>query len=268
MALVKRTVSGVVFIGLMLAGILGGPYPFAALFALVCVLSLTEFYRLFRQHRQLDIHWMNVVGGAYLFLAACQYFSGHGTAGIFLPWVLFYFFLTIHDLFTSRIESMDRVAYSLFGLAYVALPLSLLPKLAFMGDEYSPRLVLAVFILIWLADTMAYVCGSLLGRHRAIERISPKKSWEGYAGGLLFTLAGGYVLSLFWNDLNLWQWLGFAAVVCLAGDLGDLFESLIKRTLGVKDSGRLMPGHGGIIDRFDSSFFAIPAVALYLCLVF
>ncbi len=128
-----------------------------------------------------------------------------------------------------------------------------------------------MFILIWLSDTGAFCVGSLIGKHRLFERISPKKSWEGFFGGLIFCLIAGLVMFYGFHSyfliMNLWQMLGFCAMVCVMGTWGDLVESLIKRSLGVKDSGHLLPGHGGILDRIDSLLVVVPGVTVYIFLI-
>ena len=169
-----------------------------------------------------------------------------------------------------------HIAYSQI---YVALPFALVNMIAFFRGQFTPVLVLSLFVFIWVNDSFAYLTGSLFGRHRLFERVSPKKSWEGFVGGNLFALAVAYLMSvldqplsnlLVGNDgssLELWQWFVFAQIVVVFGTMGDLVESLLKRTLGVKDSGAAIPGHGGWLDRFDSLIFAAPVVACYLYLL-
>ena len=158
---------------------------------------------------------------------------------------------------------------------YIVLPLSLINVLAFktksftcFSDEVPFYVIpLAIYIFIWANDTGAYLSGSLLGKHKLFPRISPKKSWEGSIGGALLTVAGAVVISLFYGFMNVWQWVGMALVVVVFGTFGDLTESMVKRHLGIKDSGKMLPGHGGILDRLDSMLFAIPAVVMYLVVI-
>ena len=128
----------------------------------------------------------------------------------------------------------------------------------------TPMLPLSVFIFLWASDSGAYLVGSLIGKHRLFERISPKKSWEGSIGGGVLALVAAWALWYFFPIMSLWQWIGMALVVVVFGTWGDLVESLLKRQLGIKDSGHILPGHGGILDRFDSSMLAVPAVVIYL----
>ena len=153
---------------------------------------------------------------------------------------------------------------------YVALPFALLNVLAFQNSPetssvtYNPILPLSIFVFIWLSDTGAYCVGSLIGKHRLFERISPKKSWEGSIGGAGFSIASSFVFAHFFPFISMWQWAGLAVVVVIFGTWGDLTESLMKRQLGIKDSGNILPGHGGMLDRFDSALMAIPAAVFYL----
>lgn len=147
---------------------------------------------------------------------------------------------------------------------YIAVPFSIIPCLAFSNNGFVWIYPLAIFLFLWTNDTGAYCFGTLFGKHRLFERISPKKSWEGSIGGGVLSLVVASVVAYFDQSLNLWQWLGFALVVVVFGTWGDLVESLLKRQLGIKDSGNILPGHGGMLDRFDSSLLAIPAVAVYL----
>jgi phosphatidate cytidylyltransferase len=177
---------------------------------------------------------------------------------------------------SNPVEAWMHIAYSQI---YVALPFALVNMIAFFRGQFTPVLVLSLFVFIWVNDSFAYLTGSLFGRHRLFERVSPKKSWEGFVGGNLFALAAAYLMSvldqplsnlLVGNDgasLALWQWFVFAQIVVVFGTFGDLVESLLKRTLGVKDSGSAIPGHGGWLDRFDSLIFAAPVVACYLYLL-
>jgi len=174
-------------------------------------------------------------------------------------------------IFINRKDILHAIIYSFFGQIYVTLPLSILMLLSYqyqtLSNEYYFAFVLAIFVIIWVNDTAAFVVGSLLGKHKFIERISPKKTVEGFIGGIVFSVLAAVVLSSFFTDYSLLFWIGFSIVSALFGTLGDLFESLIKRTYEVKDSGSLIPGHGGILDRIDSLLIAIPAVYIYLAIM-
>ena len=152
---------------------------------------------------------------------------------------------------------------------FIALPLSLLNILAFQSTEnsfveYNPILPLSVFIFIWANDTGAYCVGSIIGKHRLFERISPKKSWEGSIGGGILVIAISLIFAHYFTFISPIKWVGLALTVVIFGTWGDLVESLFKRQLGIKDSGHILPGHGGMLDRFDSAILAIPATVVYL----
>lgn len=185
--------------------------------------------------------------------------------------VLSYLLILISSTtFIKRNDVLHGIIYSAFGQLYITLPMCLLMLISYsqpynyagIGYDYIP--VIALFVFLWVNDTAAYFIGSLTGKHKLIEHISPKKSVEGFVAGIIFTLLSSLIFAHLYPDFSIVFWAGFALIVSLFGTLGDLFESLIKRTCSVKDSGNLIPGHGGILDRIDSLLIAIPAVFLYL----
>ena len=185
-------------------------------------------------------------------------------------------YLLVSELYAKNRNAVTNMAYTMLGQMYIALPLALINVLAFKRDEYGNfsgydmLLPLSVFILLWANDSGAYCFGSMFGKHKLFPRISPGKTWEGSVGGGIFAVVIAGVIGILANSgseahvLNVAQWLGLGAVVVVFGTWGDLVESLFKRTIGVKDSGKILPGHGGMMDRFDSSLLAIPAAVLYL----
>ncbi len=271
--MLTRTISGIVFLAVVIGGFLLGPVAFGGVFAAVTLICLWEFYRMFRQKGVRINLPLNLLGGIYLFTAAWLYGAGQVSAQVFLPYLLVFLLILCEEVFKSKLTDIDSVAYSLFGQLYIAIPMMSLCLLVF-GKEHSyhPELALCVFIFIWISDTFAYLTGRFLGKHHLIERISPHKTVEGLVGGLLFTLVAAalfHFTGLFsFHFDSLWQWLGFALLCGLFGVMGDLFESTLKRVTGVKDSGRIMPGHGGLLDRFDSSLMALPAAACFYLLCF
>lgn len=247
------------------------PISFGVLFALITVLAVREFGHLVNNSGQVEIN-RNITGlaGAYLFLALMAFCSQVTDARVFLPYLLLLLYLMITELYLKKKNPLGNWAFTMLSQLYVALPFALLSVLAFHNDptassvSYNPVLPLSVFIFLWLSDTGAYCVGSLLGKHRLFERISPKKSWEGSIGGGVFAVAASWLLACFFPFLNGWEWMGLALTVVVFGTWGDLTESLMKRQLGIKDSGNILPGHGGILDRFDSALMAIPAAVVYL----
>ncbi len=266
--IVVRILAGAVFVGLLIAGMLLNQYTYLVLFCLITALSLKEFYGLVQNNAGVSLSkTLNIVGGMLLvgsFFLYCSPF--HNTIG-FSIYLLYLIALFVCELYRKRTEPLESLAYAALGQIYIALPFALTSCLVFGQTEdgaYSHVLLLAVFAFIWVNDSFAYLTGMAFGKHRLFERISPKKSWEGFFGGAIFAMASSYLFYLYTDFLSLGTWIGFALVVVIFGTWGDLVESLMKRTLKVKDSGNTIPGHGGLLDRFDSTILAIPAAVVYL----
>jgi len=268
--LLLRTLTGLVYTVVIIAGITGGSYSFLALFSTITVLCLWEFYNLINTQRQAKISlWYNCLGGLLLFVSAYLYAAGITSPIIFLSYLTYMMIVFISELYKKRQDPIIHSAYIFLGQCYIALPLALLNLLAFSaGKESNPQycwtFMLALFVFIWINDTGAYLVGIKFGKHRLFERISPKKSWEGFWGGLLLTAASSLVFARYAPEIPCYHWTGLAIAVVVFGTLGDLAESLIKRTLDVKDSGNVLPGHGGILDRFDSLLLAVYAMLFYV----
>lgn len=267
--LLLRTFTGGIFVLLVLAGIWFGPYSFVAAFGLITVLCLYEFYQLVNKLPSVSVRpLINCAGGLYLFVAGYLHLSsGIPVVVLALPYVLYILSLFIVGLYLKKENPAHCWAYSFLGQVYIAIPLCTLNMLCFLPDQfgqvvYSPVLLLALFVFIWINDTGAYLVGVTFGKHRLFERISPKKSWEGFFGGAVFAVSSSLLFARFVPDISLLYWICMAVVVVVFATWGDLVESLFKRTIGVKDSGKMIPGHGGILDRLDSAIFAAPAMAV------
>jgi phosphatidate cytidylyltransferase len=272
--LAVRTLSGAIYVGLITLSILCGPYTYAALFAVIAGLALWEFYRLLEKNAQVRINkTIAIIGGLYLFVSGFLGFAGILSLRYISLWFVFMLYLLIREVYAGRKNPIREVAYTFLGQIYIVLPLMFLGWLAYVGDTeetntFSPVFLMAFFALIWMYDTGAYIVGVTLGKHRLMERVSPKKSWEGLIGGLILALAASVVISiLFPGYLTMVQWIGFALITVVFGTWGDLVESMIKRSLNVKDSGNMIPGHGGILDRIDSCLLAAPAVLIYFLFI-
>ena len=271
---VQRTITGILFVVILVGCILLTPISFGILFALISALSVYEFGQLMDKSKQVAINKkITSLAGAYLFLAVMAFCTGATDAQVFLPYLLLLLYLMITELYLKKENPLGNWAFTMLSQLYIALPFALLNILAFHNDvasssvSYNPVLPLSVFVFIWLSDTGAYCVGSLIGKHRLFERISPKKSWEGSIGGGVFSIASSLVFAHYFPFLHLAAWMGLAFTVVVFGTWGDLTESLMKRQLGIKDSGNILPGHGGMLDRFDSALMAIPAAVIYLCAV-
>lgn len=268
--LIIRALTGIIFVVVLISAICIHPIFFLILFCIITGLTLWEFGGLVKHYENANLQrTVNVLGGVYLFIATFVYANGLTDGKIFLPYLLFIMLTMIAELYYKAPNPINNWAFTLFAQIYCAGSFSMLN---FIGAEpgtpgvmsYTPLFIMAIFIFVWLDDTGAYLVGSLIGKHKLFERISPKKSWEGFFGGLILALASSQAFAWFAPEINRMNWLGLAATVVLFGTWGDLIESLLKRTLGVKDSGNVLPGHGGMLDRFDSVMLAVPASYIYI----
>lgn len=268
--LIIRALTGIIFVVVLISAIYIHLIFFLILFCIITGLTLWEFGGLVKHYENANLQrTVNVLGGVYLFIATFVYANGLTDGKIFLPYLLFIMLTMIAELYYKAPNPINNWAFTLFAQVYCAGSFSILN---FIGAEpgtpgvmsYTPLFIMAIFIFVWLDDTGAYLVGSLIGKHKLFERISPKKSWEGFFGGLILSLASSQAFAWFAPEINRMNWLGLAATVVLFGTWGDLIESLLKRTLGVKDSGNVLPGHGGMLDRFDSVMLAVPASYIYI----
>ena len=227
--------------------------------------GLAEFYNLTKGTGIRPRKTAGMLTGILLFGISFMVASGKvpaTTCFIFFPLLLSFF---IAELYRKSEHPLENIATGMLGVVYVAVPLSLANFIVFPGNgSYSPNLMIALLVLIWVYDSGAYLFGVSLGKHRLFERISPKKSWEGAIGGMLVAFAAAFFISKQIREIPLIHWLVLALLVILISTFGDLSESLLKRQFGLKDSGRIIPGHGGLLDRFDSLFFAIPVFVCYV----
>lgn len=283
-----RTITGVIFVAAIVASFLR-PEAMVLLFSIVTGMTIWEFTGLVNEREHVTVNrFICTVAGVYFFYAMTYFcsdlYAGVAKSVVFIPYLVTVIYLLIAELYLKQEDPVQDWAYTMLSQMYIALPFSLLNVLAFTANSsgmvvFNTLLPLSVFIFLWVNDTGAYCVGSLLGRHKLFPRISPGKSWEGSIGGAVFVLAVAYGIgwldnmeiananhtsSIFAGMLSIPEWLGLGLVVVIFGTWGDLVESLFKRTLGIKDSGSILPGHGGMLDRFDSSLLAIPAAVVYL----
>ena len=273
---IKRILSGVIYIALIVGAILlldNSPVMYLVVFPLLIVLGIGEMVTMAKNDASQSwlVNVIDMLGGVGLFVAFYMHYEGEtmqSRALWLLPIAFYVIIRCIVQLYRPQQNALHSLERSFFSLGYVALPLSLLNCIMSIT---APRLLLGMFIFIWLYDTGAYCVGMLLGRHRLFERISPKKSWEGVIGGVAACIAGAYATHYWFDEFfqvpELTTWVGLSVVVAVFATFGDLVESLIKRIVGVKDSGHILPGHGGILDRIDSLLLVSPAVLIYLLLI-
>ncbi len=273
--LIARTLTGVAFVAVLVGGTLFSPLSFVVLFAIVTGLTVWEFSNNVNRHAGASVNKLiNTVAAVYLFLSFAGFCGDFVHSRAFIPYLVSIIYLLVSELYLQKPNPLKNWGFAFASQIYVALAFSLLNVLAFQYDpmtnqtSFEPIYPLSVFLFLWTSDTGAYCCGSLLHKRfpaKLFERISPKKSWVGSIGGGVLCLLVGVLLWHFApGRLTLAQWLGFALTVCVFGTWGDLVESLFKRQLSIKDSGNILPGHGGMLDRFDSALLAIPAAVLYL----
>ncbi|GHT55761.1 phosphatidate cytidylyltransferase [Bacteroidia bacterium] len=268
--LVIRTLTGIAYVALIGVGILWNSLSFLVVFATAAVVCLWEFYHLINAQKRTKINpYHNCWGGLILFGVTYLYASGIFDYFIFFVYLLYIVIILISELYEKQQDPITHAAYIFLGQTYIALPFALLNLIVFRGISgetpvYNPLMIFSLFVFLWVNDTGAYLVGMLLGKHKLFERISPHKSWEGFAGGLVFTIASAFVFAHFLPGIKLYHWIGLSLSVVIFGTWGDLIESLIKRTLGVKDSGCSLPGHGGYLDRFDSLLLAVYAMLFYV----
>lgn len=275
----KRTITGVLFVTLLVSCILAGESTFQGLFLLIVLLSVRELTGLVNANKGTSVNQPMTMAAAFFATLAVFRFKGGDTASTVASMACFALIMMevfIMELYRKKDSPVLNLAVSALSVIYIALPFSMLSFLAYFPQAtnvqgYSFILPLALFIFIWCNDVGAYCFGCTLGKHRLFERVSPKKSWEGFFGGCLVSALAGYIISripVMAGNMSAAIWIGMALIVSVAGTMGDLIESLIKRELGVKDSGNILPGHGGMLDRFDSTLMAVPAVTVYLALIF
>ncbi len=282
--LLVRAATGLVYVLLVVGTAIFSPLGFNLLFAVITGLATWEFCNLVNAGLRIQVNRLiTTVGAVYLYYAMFEINVGLAGLGmkVFIPLLLTFMYILISELYMKGFRKIENWAFSFMAILYIALPFSLLPYLQFIqvqeGLGYTYIFTLSLFFFIWTSDTGAYLIGSKFGKHRLFPSVSPKKSWEGTIGGGLLAIAISQILASFAsfnNELcqqsdifNRLTWAGFACVVVAFGTWGDLVESRLKRKLGVKDSGHILPGHGGWLDRFDSALFAIPAAVIYLSLI-
>ena len=275
--LIIRAIVGALFVIIMVGGFYN-PHTMIALFAVITGLTIWEYTGLVNQKPHISVNrFISTVAGVYFFLAVAAIRMGITSNFIIIvPYLLTIVYLFISELYLKQEDPVNDWAYTMLSQLYIALPFSMINVLGFELSEdgvschYNMLLPLCVFIFLWLNDTGAYCSGSLFGKHKLFPRISPGKSWEGSIGGGILVMIVAAFIGYYTNEngqisqLSVLGWVGLGLIVVVFGTWGDLVESLFKRTLGIKDSGKIMPGHGGMLDRFDSSLMAIPASVVYL----
>jgi len=266
--IIQRTLTGIVYVVVVVAAIGVHPLVFAGVFSVVVGLLMHEFYVLAKDESPRWLRYIGIAGGMYLFAASCLYAGDYTGNVIYIPYLLLMLLLLISGLYLRGRNPVTQWGQIFFAQCYCAGLLSFLCFIPYLKSPvYDSFPVLMIFIFIWLNDIGAYLIGSWKGKHRLFPRISPLKSWEGFGGGLAVVLIASLVFSHFYTEMAWYKWLSFALITVVSATYGDLLESLIKRTCGVKDSGMILPGHGGMLDRFDSVILASPVMYIFFKLM-
>lgn len=276
--LITRSITGVIFVTAIVVCFMR-PEAMILLFALVTGLTVWEYTGIVNGIENVCVNrFLATVAAVYFFLGMAGFCAGIVPSAVFIPYLLTVVYMFIAELYTKAPNPINNWAYTMLSQMYIALPFAMVNVLAFRGVGngvvYNYLAPLSIFVFLWTNDTGAYLSGSLFGKHKLFPRVSPGKSWEGSIGGGLLVLLVAALVGMYQNSdihetateliLTVPQWMGLGLVVVLFGTWGDLVESLFKRTIGIKDSGNILPGHGGMLDRFDSSLMAFPAAVIYL----
>ena len=265
--LIKRTLTGIIFVAVLFGAIFFHQYTFFILFLAITIGAINEYYSLIKENASPQ-RCMGSLTAASLFAAAFAH-ANYGQYKFYLISVLLTFITFIVELYRKKDKPFDNIAHTILGLIYIATPFSLLNYIVFWGgNSYLPSVLASLFALVWANDTFAFIWGVSFGKHRLFERISPKKSWEGSIGGALSTIVIAYFISNYVSIISTTDWIVIAIITVITGSLGDLCESLLKRSLNIKDSGNILPGHGGILDRFDALILAIPFIFVYMVFMY
>ena len=276
--LITRSITGVIFVAAIVVCFMR-PEAMILLFALVTGLTVWEYTGIVNGIENVCVNrFLATVAAVYFFLGMAGFCAGIVPSAVFIPYLLTVVYMFISELYTKAPNPINNWAYTMLSQMYIALPFAMVNVLAFRGVGngvvYNYLAPLSIFVFLWTNDTGAYLSGSLFGKHKLFPRVSPGKSWEGSIGGGLLVLLVSALVGMYQNSdmhetatellLTMPQWMGLGLVVVFFGTWGDLVESLFKRTIGIKDSGNILPGHGGMLDRFDSSLMAFPAAVIYL----
>jgi phosphatidate cytidylyltransferase len=264
-----RAITAFFFTIVMLGSVYGGAYVFTIFYLLLSVFALAEFYKLIKTAGIRPHSTIGLGISALIFLMVAGYHFLQVETKYLLLLIPLIFSVFITELYKTDKLPFGNISYTFVGFAYVTIPFCFFFSLGFINDwnNYSFHLPLAFLLMLWASDTGAYLFGRKLGSHKLFERHSPKKTWEGFFGGVFTSVLVSLAVSYFFTELPPMVWAGMAVLIVSFGTLGDLVESMLKRSLNAKDSGTLLPGHGGLLDRFDGLLIAAPVVYAYLYLI-
>ena len=266
--LITRTITGLIYIALIVGGIFSGKEAFAAVFFIFAILAHWEFLQLAKHNNVSPPKIIAIIAGVLLYVSIALVALAYSNPVVLLINIPSIIAILMVELFRNKKIPVLNLAHVFFSLLYAVLPLAFLNFLynidTFIAERDNYLILLGFFIVLWINDTFAYIFGSLFGKHKLFERISPKKTWEGFIGGAVASFVFVCICLFNYGFIGLEHGISIALIIIIFGTLGDLIESMIKRHFEVKDSGSLLPGHGGILDRIDSILLAAPMVYAYL----
>jgi phosphatidate cytidylyltransferase len=263
--LYRRIISAIFGAAIIVTALIYGEWGYFLVFFLICAAAQWEFYRLVRIKSYIPIRMMGVFVGSLLFILSFLIEKGMLDSRYYValfPMASLIFLIKLYK--KSDTNPFVNIALFYLGITYVALPFALMNIIVFFHGDYGYQILLGLLLIIWSSDTGAYFTGSVFGKTKLFERISPKKSWEGFFGGGIIAVSMAVLISRYYTDLNVFEWVSVALIVVVAGTYGDLVESLFKRSMSIKDSGNIIPGHGGFLDRFDSLILSVPFIVVFL----
>jgi phosphatidate cytidylyltransferase len=266
-----RAITGLFFVAVMLGSFFAGPVTFSVFYGLLGLLCLQEFYRLIKQSGYLPNTYAGLFTGLciYAAFAASFYFETALMHKIIFSLAIPVTAVFVLELFRETESPFANIGYTFAGIILTVIPFTFFHTLGFVTNvDFNSHIPMAFLLMLWASDTGAYLVGRQFGRAKLFERHSPKKTWEGFIGGILISALVGYIISIYFTEMPWRNWVSVAILISTIGTLGDLVESMFKRSINVKDSGGILPGHGGLLDRFDGLLLSAPVVFAYLYLIF
>jgi phosphatidate cytidylyltransferase len=263
--LTQRIITGLVGSAVVIAAVCIGPWTYFVVFMILCLFSLLEFYKLIGLDGLIPVKAFGTFCGVLIFVLSffieSKQIDQHFYFLVF-PLASFVYMIKLYK--KAERKPFTNIAFTFLGLIYVAVPFSLLNAAAFYQGVYNYEIIFGCLFILWASDTGAYFAGTFFGKRKLFERISPKKSWEGFFGGAFLALVFAYGIAQFFHSIGLIHWFIIGLIIIVAGTFGDLIESLFKRSIEIKDSGTALPGHGGFLDRFDGLLISTPFIVAYL----
>lgn len=267
-----RGQTAIIFASVMIVGIWWNVYSYGVLMGIIILFTLYEYFKIISYTREANkvsklYMPLGVLTGLATFASSLLVLEGFVSSVIYvIPTCLLFLFFAL-EIFSESQRPLANIAQNITGIIYVSIPFAILNYCAIKDFSYEPRIVLGILFLVWISDAGAYVFGSLFGKHKFLERISPNKTIEGFFGGAVGCLIVAYLQYLIFGIFGLRDWLALSLIIWIFATVGDLIESMFKRSVSIKDTGTFFPGHGGFLDRFDAFIFAAPFAAAYILLI-